>query len=294
MITTETRAAATYAEQRRSAQLRRYTRYLLYWIAGGIVSAVILIPLFYSLFDGFKTNGDIAGNPGLLPSTWVFSNYSDLLVSGTFWRLVANSVLIAVIASGLAVGASALCAFVLARFEFRGREAVYTLFTIGLLFPAAVAVLPLFILIRTLGLIDNPLGVALPEAAFGLPITVIILRPFFKSIPKELEDAARIDGCGHFSFFWRILLPLSRPALATVAVLAIIGSWNAFFLPLLIFNSPDNYTLPLGTMNFSTEHTSDWARILAFTTLSMVPAIAFYMLAERQIVSGLTAGSVKG
>jgi raffinose/stachyose/melibiose transport system permease protein len=154
--------------------------------------------------------------------------------------------------------------------------------------------LPLFVLLRGVGLIGNPLGVALPQAAFGLPFTIIILRPFFRSIPNELEDAAKIDGCSTFGFFWRIVLPLSRPALATVSVLAIVGSWNAFFLPLLVFQGPEQWTLPLGVMNFTTEHTSDWARLLAFTSLSMAPAILFYAIAERHIVSGLTAGSLEG
>ena len=118
----------------------------------------------------------------------------------------------------------------------RVARSLFTLFTLGLLFPAAVAILPLFILVRDLGLLDNPLGIALPEAAFGLPLTIIILRPFFRSIPMELEDAASIDGCGPFGFFWRILLPLSRPVLATVAVLAIVSSWNQFLLPLVMLS----------------------------------------------------------
>jgi raffinose/stachyose/melibiose transport system permease protein len=138
------------------------------------------------------------------------------------------------------------------------------------------------------------LGVAIPTAAFGLPLTIIILRPFFRAIPTELEDAARIDGCTTFGFFWRILLPLSRPALATVTVLAIVTSWNSFFLPLLVFQGAEQWTLPLGVMNFSSDHSSDWAKILAFTSLSMIPAILFYAVAERHIVSGLTSGAVKG
>jgi raffinose/stachyose/melibiose transport system permease protein len=171
---------------------------------------------------------------------------------------------------------------------------VFTLFTLGFLFPSAVAILPLFVLVKTLGLLDNPLGIALPQAAFALPLTIIILRPFFRSIPAELEDAAAIDGCGSFGFFWRILLPLARPALATVAVLAVVSSWNAFLLPLVILSDQANWTLPLGLTNFSTQYSSDTARILAYTTLSLVPALVFYLLAERQLVSGLTGGSVKG
>ena len=120
------------------------------------------------------------------------------------------------------------------------------------------------------------------------------LRPFFRSIPAELEDAARIDGCGSFGFFWRVLLPLARPALATVSVLAIVSTWNAFLLPLILLNGADQWTLPLGVMNFSTEYTSDQARVMAFTVVAIIPAILFYVVAERHIVSGLTGGSLKG
>jgi raffinose/stachyose/melibiose transport system permease protein len=273
---------------------RRLVGYMPLWLFGVAFSLVIIVPLAYAVLDGFKRTGEVVGSAGLWPHTWVFNNYLDLLTSETFWGEVWNSVVVAAVTVGLVVSCSALAAFVLARITFRGREAVFTLFTIGLLFPSAVAILPLFILLRTLGLLGNPLGVAIPQAAFALPVTIIILRPFFRSIPAELEDAARIDGCSTFGFFWRILLPLSRPALAVVTVLALVTSWNAFFLPLLVFQGSEQWTLPLGVMNFSTQYSSDWAKILAFTSLSMLPAVLFYMVAERQIVSGLTAGSVKG
>ena len=139
----------------------------------------------------------------------------------------------------LVVGVSALAAYPLARFRFRGREAIYTFFTFGLLFPIAVAALPLYLLLRQLHLDESLLGVALPEAAFGIPITVIILRPFMRAVPAELEDAAAIDGCTSFGFFWRVLLPLTRPALMTVTILSVITSWNNFILPLLVLSEPN-------------------------------------------------------
>jgi raffinose/stachyose/melibiose transport system permease protein len=262
------------------------------------VAGVVLVPIVYALLGGFKENGQLVGNPvSLIPSPWVVANYTDVLFgpnSGAFWREAANSVIIAAIAVSATVGLGSLAAFVFARMAFRGREAMYTLFTLGLLFPAAVAILPLYILVRQVGLEGNLLGVALPQAAFALPLTIIILRPFFRSIPLELEDAARIDGCGSFGFFWRVLLPLARPALSTVSVLAIVTTWNAFLLPLIMLNGADQWTLPLGVMNFSTQYVSDQARILAFTVVAMIPAVAFYVVAERQIVGGLTAGGVKG
>ena len=252
----------------------------------------------FAILGGFKSNNQLVGDPGsVIPSPWVVSNYTDVLFganSGAFWQEVSNSLIVAVIAVAATVVPGSLAAFVFARIVFRGREAIYTLFTLGLLFPAAVAILPLYILVRNFGLSGNFLGVALPEAAFGLPLTIIILRPFFRSIPAELEDAARIDGCSTFGFFWRVLLPLARPAIATVSVLAIVSTWNAFILPLILLNGESQWTLPLGVMNFSGTYSADQARILAFTVLAIMPAVIFYAVAERQIVGGLTAGSVKG
>jgi raffinose/stachyose/melibiose transport system permease protein len=263
-----------------------------------VVAVAILFPLLYAVLGGFKTNGQLVADPGsILPKEWVLTNYTDVLLGDyapTFWRQALNSVIVATVAVVMTVAFASAAAFVFARMRFRGREALYLLFVFGLLFPSAVAILPLYILVRQLGLSANLLGVALPQAAFALPLTIVILRPFFRSIPTELEDAARIDGCTTFDFFWRILLPLARPALATVSVLAIVTTWNAFFLPLVILSGADQWTLPLGAMNFSTEYSSDKARVLAYTVVTMIPAVAFYAFAERYIGSGLTSGSVKG
>jgi raffinose/stachyose/melibiose transport system permease protein len=264
------------------------------WVVLVGLAALIIVPIAYAALGGFKNNFQLSLNPIALPDPWIPTNYTEVLASETFWQQVGNSLLIAVVTTLTVIAFAALAAFVFARRSFPGREVMFTLFTLGFLFPSAVAILPLFVLVKTLGLLDNPLGIALPQAAFALPLTIIILRPFFRSIPIELEDAAAIDGCGSFGFFWRILLPLARPALATVAVLAVVSSWNAFLLPLVILSDQANWTLPLGLTNFSTQYSSDTARILAYTTLSLIPALIFYLLAERQLVRGLTGGSVKG
>jgi raffinose/stachyose/melibiose transport system permease protein len=223
----------------------------------------------------------------------VISNYAAILGASAFWQFLWNSAVIAVIATALAVGFGAMAGFALSRYRFPGREALYGLFTIGLLFPLAVASLPLYLLLRQIGLLENPLGVAIPEAAFSLPVTILILRPFMLEIPQEVEDAAVLDGASRLGFFWRILLPLSTPALSTVTVLAFVTSWNAYLLPLLVFNDQSHFTLPLGVATFQSQYSQDTARILAFTTLSMVPALGVFTLAERRIVGGLS-GSVKG
>jgi raffinose/stachyose/melibiose transport system permease protein len=248
----------------------------------------------YAALGGFRDAPQLAANPVGLPDPWVLTNYTDSLTAPSFWIQLRNSAVVAGLSTIVVVLFAALAAFVLARREFPGREVAYTVFTLGLLFPVTVAILPLLILVRDLGLLDNPLGLALPEAAFALPLTIIILRPFFRSIPRELEDAAAMDGCGPLGFFFRILLPLARPALVTVAVLALVSSWNQFLLPLVMLSDANNWTLPLGVTNFSTQYTTDTARILAYTTLALIPALGFYLVAERQLVGGLTAGSVKG
>ncbi|MFD4507177.1 carbohydrate ABC transporter permease [Streptomyces sp. NPDC058457] len=259
-----------------------------------VVGTLMVVPLLYALLSGFKTTGELSRNPVGLPESWVVSNYTGILGSGAFWRLVGNSTLIAVATTVLVVAVSALAAFSFARFAFRGREVLFTVFTMGLMFPFAVAALPLFLLLRSMNLLDNPLGVILPQAAFGLPMTIIILRGFFREIPGELEEAATLDGCGPFAFFWRILLPMARPALGTVSVLAVVTSWNNFFLPLLVFTDPKWWTIPVGVQQFQGQYATDTARVFAYLVLAMVPALAFYSVAERQLVGGLTAGATKG
>jgi len=258
------------------------------------VAAVIIVPLVYAVLSGFRSTGQLAASSFALPDPWLIDNYRAVLTSGAFWQAVWNSTLIAVLTMILTLVTSSLAAFVLARYEFRGRAALFTFFTLGLLFPLSVAILPLFLLLHDLGLLNNPWGIILPQVAFGLPTSIIILRPFFQSIPTEIEDAAALDGCTRFSFYWRILMPMSRPALSTIAVLAVIGSWNAFLLPLIVVSADAQATLPLAVKNFSTQWSQDTARVLAFATLSLVPALAFYVAAERQIIAGLSSGAVKG
>ncbi|GGQ29279.1 raffinose/stachyose/melibiose transport system permease protein [Actinomadura coerulea] len=274
----------------RAGLARSASRHALVWALGSF----IVVPLLYAVVSGFKTTGALTTDPVGLPSPWKVSNYTGILSSGDFWRQIGNSVMIAVATTLLTVAASALAAFAFARYAFRGREFFFTLFAAGLMFPPAVAVLPLFVLLRSFGLLDHPLGVILPQAAFALPITIIILRSFFRTIPAELEEAAIMDGCSRFGFFWRILLPMARPALGTVSVLAIVTSWNNFFLPLLVLADPKWQTIPVGIQQFQGQYSTNYALVIAYIVLAMVPAIAFYAVAERQLIGGLTAGATKG
>ena len=255
---------------------------------------VVLIPLLATLINGFKTNAEVLLHPFGLPTTWHWENYIGVLQGASFWRQLGNSTTVMLATAFGVLVLSSMPAFVFARMTFRGREVLFNFFTLGLLFPIAVAILPLYITLRQAGLVDRLWGIILPQVAFGLPGNILILRGFFASIPRELEEAAAIDGCSPAGFFVRVLLPLMRPALAAVAVLTMVYSWNDFFLPLLVLNKEQLWTLPLGIMQFQGQFGTDWARVLAFVALSLVPTIIFYLIAERQIIAGLTAGAVKG
>jgi raffinose/stachyose/melibiose transport system permease protein len=288
------RVPAVEPPSRRGVRTRALVRTGVLYALVALVGLFVLVPLFYAVVGGFKDNAQLSTNPVGLPSPWNVENYTGILASLQFWRPLWNSVFIALMTTLVTVAASAAAAYVFARFAFRGREILFMVFAIGLMFPFAVAILPLFIMLRTMGLLDNPWGLILPQAAFGLPVTIIVLRGFFREIPSEIEEAATLDGCGAFGFFWRVLLPMARPALATVSVLAVVGSWNNFFLPLVIFNSQELWTIPVAIQQFQGEYTGDTARILAYITLAMVPALAFFGFAERQLIGGLASGATKG
>jgi raffinose/stachyose/melibiose transport system permease protein len=261
-----------------------------------VIVAITLVPMLYVIIGGFRTTAQLNVSPTGLPHPWVWSNYYEILTSGVFWQNLGNSALIAVVVTVLAVGLGSMASFALARYQFRGRDGWYLLFAVGLLFPPNVASLPVYLLDKQINLLDNWLGVALPEAAFSLPFAIIILRPFMRAVPGELEDAAVVDGASRTTFFLRILIPLSRPALITVSILAFVTSWNSFLLPLLVFSTPSHFTLPLGVATFQSTYSQDTASVFAFTALSMLPALAFFVLAQRRIVSGLSglSGSLIG
>ncbi|MEU8660876.1 carbohydrate ABC transporter permease [Actinoplanes philippinensis] len=263
------------------------------YVAALALIGVMLGPVVYIIIGGFRTNSQITTDPAGLPDPWNFGNYADVLTGDTFWLQVTNSTIVAVITTAGVVTLGVMASYVLARYHFRGRGAMYALFAAGLMFPPTVAITPLYVLIKNLGLVNTLPGIILPQIAFTLPTTVIILVPFLQAIPKELEEAAAIDRCSRLGFFWRMVLPLSVPGLITVGILAFVNSWNSYLLPLFILNDQEAFTLPLGVQAFASQYSVDTAKVLAFTSLSMIPALVFFSLFERRIVGGLT-GAVKG
>jgi raffinose/stachyose/melibiose transport system permease protein len=269
---------------------------LVYLIAL-VVAAVAVGPVLYVFIGGFRTTADLNANPAGLPNPWTFQNWETVLTAPRFWGNVFASTVLAVATTTGVVVAGIMAAFVIARYNFRGRQWLYTLFAAGLMFPLTVAALPLTLLLRTLGLHGTYLGVIIPGIAFALPATIIILVPFLRAIPEELEEAAVIDGATRIGFFWRILLPLSKPGLITVGILAFVASWNGYLLPLLVISTgslpQELWPLPLGVTQFSSQYSQDTGAVLAYTSLAMIPALVFFLAMEKRIVGGLT-GAVKG
>jgi raffinose/stachyose/melibiose transport system permease protein len=274
------------------------TRVIQYFILS-IIVLIMFVPIVILIFGSLKTTGEMYSQPYTIPNPPHWENLWGVLSTPIFWTMLKNSVIVMLGTTAGVVFVCGLAAFVFSRLEFRGKSWLFNLFTLGLMFPINVAILPVYFVLRQLNennipLIDSLIGVILVQLAFQISGNILILRGFFTAIPSELQDAAYIDGCNNFDFFWRILLPLAKPALAAVAALTMIVSWNDLLVPLVVLNSDELWTLPLGTMQFQGQYATDLALVSAFVALSAVPTVIFYIFAERQIVSGLTAGAVKG
>lgn len=264
------------------------------WTALLVTSIFVLTPMLATLLGGFKTNGELRINPFGLPQEWHSEFYTAIIADPTFWRYMGNSLIIssATVVLTLIVGAAA--AYVFAQIRFFGARYLQSYLLLGLVFPFATAILPLFIKVRDLALLDSLWAVILPQTAFGLSLSIMLFKTFFEQLPKELFEAAYVEGCGYIRFFWRFTLPLSTPILATVGVFAFVSSWNNFLLPLVVLNSRELFTWPLGMMQFRGDYMVEWNRTLAFIALTIVPSIAFFFAAQKYIVAGLTGGAVKG
>jgi raffinose/stachyose/melibiose transport system permease protein len=272
---------------------KNWPRFFQYLILS-LITLTIFTPIVILVFGSLKTTGEMYAHPYTIPNPPHWENYGHVLFQSSFWTLLRNSIIVMLSSTAGVLIICSLAAFVFSRMRFRGKELAFNFLTLGLMFPITVAILPVYLVIRDMKLTNTLLAVILVQTAFGLSGNILILRGFFASVPTELQDSAAIDGCTAFGFFWRILLPLARPALSAVGALTMIVSWNDLLTPLVLLDKESLWTLPLGTMQFQGQYSSNVAMVAAFVTLSAVPAIIFYLFAERQIVSGLTAGSLKG
>ncbi len=276
------------------APQRSFRRFIMYLFV--IMMAILMMaPVVTVILGSIRTTGQFLAKPIGLPETGIqWENYTDILLSGNFWRSLRNSLIITITTTFLVVLIASPLAFIFARVNFKGRNIFFNIISIGLLFPLVVAILPVFLQVRNLNLINSFWGVILPLTTFTIPGSTVILIGFFRAIPSELEDASYIDGCTRLGFFRHVLFPLARPAIAAIATLSIVNAWNEYFLSLVVLGDSQKWPLTLGIMQFQGQFGSDWARIMAYVTLLIIPAVLFYFLAERYIVTGLTGGELKG
>ncbi len=286
---------ATIDYRKTDAFKKRLPRFFQYLVLS-IVVLIVVVPIVILVFGALKTRGEMYSRPYSLPSPAHWENLGKILTDPSlgFWGMLRNSLFVMLWSTAGVLVICSLAAFVFARMQFRGKDLAFNILTLGLMFPITVAIMPVYLVIRQMHLTNTLMAVILVQTAFGISGNIMILRGFFQSIPLELQDAASIDGCSAFDFFWRILLPLARPALSAVAALTMIISWNDLLTPLVIIDKDKLWTLPLGTMQFQGQYGTDLNMVAAFVALSALPAIIFYLFAERQIVAGLTAGALKG
>jgi multiple sugar transport system permease protein len=258
-----------------------------------LLAAVALIPFLWTLSTSLKSIDEVfVYPPQWLPSTLRWSNYSSLWHQLPMGRWIWNSSYITVCAVVGKLILSSTAAFAFARLRFPGRDLIFYIFLGALMIPWEVTLIPGFVLMRQLGWIDTHLAIIVPS--LGDVFGIFLLRQAFMSIPSELEDAARMDGASHFMVYRRVILPLSRPALAVVAVLGFMNVWNSFLWPLIMLNSTNKYTLPVGLQLLNSEHSTQWTLLMAGDMIALLPILLVYIAAQKYFVRGITLTGLKG
>lgn len=272
---------------------RRASTVLIY-VSLGVMALVFLYPVVLMVLTAFKSTPEIFRNPFGLPETWSLDSFRNVWKRANFGIYLRNSVLITGASAALLLAMAAPAAYALARYTFRLRGVLFIFFLAGIMIPIRLGILPLYLLMRDLGLLDTPFALIFTYTASGMPMAVFLLSVFFRNLPRELEHAARIDGCSEWQTFYRIMLPLVRPGLATVVIVNVVPWWNDFFFPLLLLTSDTWKTIPLGMQVFFGQHLIDWSLVFSGMVLASLPLLIVYLLMSRQFIEGLTAGAIKG
>lgn len=266
----------------------------LTWAFLGFFLLVSLLPLAWLLNNSLKTNLELETAPFALPSRLSLENYATALATADLPRLFLNSVLVAVCAVALNLCVASLASFALAREAFRGREAAHTALTAGVLVPLIAFMVPYFTLTTRTGLYDSLGALVLVYASINIPVSVFLVTSFMRTVPRELEEAAIMDGCGFLGRFWKIVLPLSRSGLVTAGTFCFIYAWNEFVMAMLLTSSLSSRTIQLGIRFFTSQFVTDYAGMFAAIALSIAPTVIAYAFLHDKIVAGITAGAVKG
>ncbi|MBW4471129.1 MAG: carbohydrate ABC transporter permease [Stenomitos rutilans HA7619-LM2] len=277
-------------------QIRRSRFWQQIWLYGllGTIAIAMLIPLVWLISTSMKspTEDIFQFPPQLFPSQPTFQNFVTVWKANPFGRYLFNSTLVAVLTVGLNLLFCALAAYPLARLNFRGREVFFTLIVATIMIPFQIVMIPLYVLAVQLGLRNTYLGVIFPAiaSAFG----IFLLRQAFQGVPKELEEAGRMDGCSELGIWWYVMIPAIRPALVTLAIFVFIGSWSDFLWPLIVLDRPEYYTLPLGVATLAGTFSLDWRLIAAGSVISIAPILLFFITMQHYIVPTESGSGVKG
>lgn len=258
-------------------------------------AVVMVAPFAYMLATSFKSHAYVFEvPPQFVPKHPTVANYTQAWSSNAFDRYFLNSLLVALVTTGISVLLASMMAFAFARYRFAGQRLLFGLLLVGLMVPTMMLIIPQFLLARTLGLLDSLGGLVVFYVGSTLALNTFLLRGFFESIPRELEEAMIVDGASAWERYFRLVMPLSRPALATVAIFSFLASWDEFVWALTIINDPSKRTLPIAIALFQGEHSTSWGLVFAASAIAVAPVIAVFLAAQRQFVSGLASGAVKG
>jgi raffinose/stachyose/melibiose transport system permease protein len=253
-----------------------------------------LVPMLWLVVSSLKTNTELMGDPFSLPAKWQIQNYINAFQVSGLATLFMNSIIISLSATLLNIIVAAMASYSIARFNFKGKEAIFNTFTVGILVPINALMVPYFLVVNKIGVYNTRLGLILVYAAVGLPLSISIVRGFMNSIPGELEEAGIVDGCNFFQRFMKIVLPMSRTGLVTAATFQFIYCWNEFIYAMLLTTSQEVRTVQIGIRYFTNQFTTDYVSMYAAIIISIIPSILGYIMFQDKIISGLTAGAVKG
>jgi raffinose/stachyose/melibiose transport system permease protein len=265
------------------------------WIGLVIAALIWITPFIFMFLTSVKSPDDIANNPAWsLPTIWDWGNYAGAAQTGQIFQTGVNSLIIAVIKVPLGLFISALAAFSLSRLKFKWQRGLLGVIALGALIPVQVALGPLFSTMLNVGLLNSKLGLILPYLAFGVSYQIFILYGFFKAIPEDLDEAARLDGASNWRLFWQVILPLAKPALAALFILDFVSTWNEYPMALTLLQTQDQFTIPLGITNFQTQYGSNYGELNAYIIMSILPVLIVYLMFQRYFVQGALSGAVKG
>jgi multiple sugar transport system permease protein len=285
--------AAAQSRPRRRVPLSRRLRHARRHAVLVLICAVFFLPFAVMVLTSFKTPTDVFRvPPRLLPSHWVGVNYGNAIRAMPFGRYLGNSVLLVVLNVSGTLLTCPLVAYALAKLRWRGRNAAFVVVLATMMLPPQVTMVPVYLIWSKLGLVDTFWPLIVPSF-FGTPFFIFMLRQFFRNVPEDLLDAARVDGAGEFRIYWRIVLPLAKPALATVAVFQFVWTWTDFIGPLIYLHDSGKYTLSVGLYSFFSEHGVDWGPLMAACALFTLPAVAIFMVAQRYFIAGIATSGMK-